>query len=448
MKGYFLKYTPHRTTLFLLTLSITFSLLSRAGTLPPGHTQSEANQTAVAAQNPLSRHQGANNECEYNVIVYLGGQNNLYPYGPYNMKQAAKLGSNKNVNFLVYLDLYTEKEIQLVEIHKDNIKVVQKLERTPKNATGTPFSLYSCLKWAITQYPAKRQALVLWNHGSGPLEPHRWGRSTPQRFFNPGKRGICFNNAYSEYLTCQDLAATLELASQELLGGKKFDVVGMDACVMAGVAVAEELKNVADLIVFSQDVELAPGWNYQLCFDQAVQKPLSPIDFCKNIVEGYRKEYAYITGDFTLSTVETRTFGKLYDNIDAVSKQLVTLLKGPERNNLLALLRRIRTREKTTTSFYDNNYIDLHHFYLSLFTALRNTAKSDSYDSLLSLINDGIKALETTVIHNTAGVSLPHARGLSIYFPTRWMHSSYPKTNFGANNAWKNFIEEYLGIAF
>ena len=39
-----------------------------------------------------------------------------------------------------------------------------------------PENLYDFAKWAITNYPAKHQALILWNHGSGIEDPHIWGK--------------------------------------------------------------------------------------------------------------------------------------------------------------------------------------------------------------------------------------------------------------------------------
>src|SRR5260370_280022 len=44
--------------------------------------------------------------------------------------------------------------------------------------------------------------------------------------------------------------------------GRKLDVVGFDACLMANTEVAHQLKDEADFLVGSQEVEGGAGWPY------------------------------------------------------------------------------------------------------------------------------------------------------------------------------------------
>jgi hypothetical protein len=54
--------------------------------------------------------------------------------------------------------------------------------------------------------------------------------------------------------------------------------------------------------------------------------------------------------------------------------------------------------------------------------------------------------MDQVVSANVAGSNMGNAHGLSIYFPTESMHSSYCKTEFAKTNTWPKFLERYLRL--
>lgn len=111
---------------------------------------------------------------------------------------------------------------------------------------GEPDTLSTFLSYAVDFASAERYALILWNHGGGPLY------------------GVCFDERFSEVST-SDVLTLSELATAlhgSPFGNKKLDLIGMDACLMGSLEVAYTVAPYADYMVASEELEPAFGWNY------------------------------------------------------------------------------------------------------------------------------------------------------------------------------------------
>ena len=63
-------------------------------------------------------------------------------------------------------------------------------------------------------------------------------------------------------------------------------------------------------------------------------------------------------------------------------------------------------------------------------------------DILKEALSDGMKLIENVVVANVAGSQAGAAKGLSIYFPKKSIHSSYAKTKFAQDSLWLDFLVE------
>lgn len=106
-----------------------------------------------------------------------------------------------------------------------------KLEETEQEA------LESFLEWAYENSQSDHYALILWSHG-------------PQLFLQPPPGGKTGDSA-SLYLTPKDLRTALE--SKKPPTGRKLDMIGFDACSMSMFEMAYELKDLAKLMIASQE---------------------------------------------------------------------------------------------------------------------------------------------------------------------------------------------------
>lgn len=92
---------------------------------------------------------------------------------------------------------------------------------------GDPATLKNFITWGVANYPADKYVLILWDHGSGAI----------------GTSGVAFGsdeNHGGDGLSLPELQQALQNAYATT--GKKFDVIGFDACLMATVEVASTIR--------------------------------------------------------------------------------------------------------------------------------------------------------------------------------------------------------------
>jgi len=106
------------------------------------------------------------------------------------------------------------------------------VENLGKADMSDPENLKNFLQWGIKNYPAKHYAVILASHGSGFL-------------------GSLSDYKSRRHMNLGDMARTFEEVKQKT--GIKPDLLVMDACLMAGVEAAHELKDAADFYLASQD---------------------------------------------------------------------------------------------------------------------------------------------------------------------------------------------------
>ncbi len=417
---------------------------------------------------------------DWNFIVYLAANNNLHPFSIKNLQQMTHVGSTDNINIVAQLDGYRQTEISRYFIEKNNPILIKSFEHNYETISGTTASLYNFVEWAIKTYPARHQALVLWNHGSGIKDPHIWGKKIMMhrdRFFvfnyetgllelnknllsDPEEddlknKGIAFNDTYETYITNQELQATLDKISQELLGGKKIDLLCMDACHMAMVEIGSQIKSAVNYMVASQEIEPGGGYNYIYLLEPFIKSSFTPIEFAQHVTHAYQLEYSNFNADFTQSAVNLNSLEKLEENIKQVSCMLVTLLEDQKIDQIARILRIIRMNWRYTTEFCDPDYIDFCHFYKSLSEKIRelsshglnNPEYTKRLNQLERFIDQGLNMIQNYIIKNASGINLPHAYGLSIYFPKRSIDSYYYKTEFDQKTNWTTFLVAYLKSA-
>lgn len=413
------------------------------------------------------------------IIIYMAADNDLRPFAARNIQQMSQVGSNENVTIVVHLDIRiagNKKITRRYLVEKDQVFHIDPYNPlTQQMDSGNPATLISCCEWAIKNYPADVYDLILWNHGTGILEPPHGKIINPMDLFvfNPSthrldldrtigfmdainniksekgeQRGVCWDDTTGNYLSNRKLDTALNTIRQNCLNGEKFGIIGFDACLEQMIEVSSFIKKHAHYMVGSEEVELGMGWNYETVLFPFLTTPLSTLSFAKHIVDAYERTYQSITNDYTLSAINLGSIILLEKNVDAVSKLLIEGLK----NQKMAFARAIKeSRNRLVCTYFDEpTYIDLHHFYKNL---LNNTKKlimdasprdQQIKNSLIDALTEGMELIEQFVVANTVGRNLKNARGISIYFPERNIHSSYKEASFLATNAWGTLLTNYI----
>ncbi|MGE0206454.1 MAG: clostripain-related cysteine peptidase [Candidatus Babeliales bacterium] len=415
---------------------------------------------------------------EWTFITYMAADNDLAPFARKNLKQQADVGSTQYINIVTQLDTRiagNKKITKRYYIEKDKyIATNEKDPHTQKMDSGLPATLIDCCKWAIQNYPARHYALVLWNHGSGAIDfgPRKSINPSPLFMFNPESnlleldrsipfidyihamyypdhRGICFDDSTGHYLSNQDLEYALRTICSTLLGGRKFDLICFDACLMAMLEIANIVKDFADFMPASEEVELGTGYNYYTILKPFETRSLDKKSFAQHIVQCYGAAYGNITKDYTQSALDLSCATALEQSVDRIAQYLIEALKI-QKNNTVREAIKISRHKLYCTYFDEPNYLDLHHL-LRNFAANSKKFEFTNQQSGKALVNDlheeikkALALLEKMVIANVSGKNLAQARGISIYFPERKIYPSYQKTKFAQSNNWFTLIKYFL----
>jgi len=410
----------------------------------------------------------------WTFIVFAAADNNLRDFASRNIKQMSMVGSNSNVHIAVHVDTRLsgqKKTTRRYYVEKNNpVQVDIVNEKIPMNS-GDPQTIISACRWAINEYPADHYMLVLWNHGTGIIDPYgrRHIDTNMMYTYNPttnnfeldrsigfidliealnDPKGICWDDSTGDFLTNQKLEFALNEIVTNQLNGKKFDIIAFDACLMSMVEIAEITKRYAHIQISSQEVEPGPGWKYDEALAPFIVGSPDARTLSSHIVNAFAKAYRPSGNhpgfvDFTQSALDLSMLDALEANIDSLGETLSQALQSDQKDiykNIIALSR----NKKNLTHFNEPTYVDLYHLYSNLLQQIKNRSlRNDTANQLIKILQDGQSIMKKTIINNVCGANLPNAKGISIFFPEKRIHPSYKKSNF-AKNSWIKFLTAYL----
>lgn len=427
------------------------------------------NEVTVVNDNSPTR-QLSKTSKEWTILVYMAADNNLSYFAWSNIKQMASVGSNNWINIIIQLnEPGNQKPTQRYLIEKDRAALLnaEQVNEGKKLDTGDPKTLIDFVTESYTQFPSKHLMLILWNHGTGCLDPfsaktynvselfqlnpsdmmlelNRENSSTAPILVEPGRRGICFDETYHSYLTNQKLNYALNAICTKIK--RKFDIIGLDACMMQMVEFCSLLSPYAQIAVGSQEVELGAGWNYKSILSIFNQPNVTSAELSKHITESYQRAYARLTHDYTLSAVDLTKIKNLEDNLDVVGSLLISCLKNQAETSVRQTLDYCRSKG-VCTCFDEPSYVDLGHLYKNILANIKNfrlISEPETVERLHSKLEAGLNILKEIVFAKVTGKNLLQASGLSIYFPSLRVHSSYAQVPFACKNRWAHFVYEYL----
>lgn len=391
---------------------------------------------------------------DWTVLVYAQANNSLYEYANKNFIDMASIGSTKNVNILVEYRQPNHQGGWRYQI--ENGQMVFDSCVALDSDGNNPQDLINSVRWAVTKCPAKKFSLVLWDHGCGILDPF-WGRhqawGNKSHFIDPEMvknnpriqisgitteaddiRGILFNEQSKTYMTNEQLTTALAQIKNSVLGGKKIDLLGMDACLMAMIEIGYQAKDYADILVSSEEVELARGWDYGSFLQLLKNDTLSPAQLAQGIVLTYDLYYKNRIQFYTQSAINLNAIAAVKQGLDNV----VTLAK--KCKDIRSVIKKSRSH---CLQFSAASYIDLYSFLEEFHKNLVASSKhNSSVSDLKKAINSCLTLIDGTIIAHAGGKNMSRAKGLSIYFPTSGIDTSYAKTDFAKESLWMNFLHD------
>lgn len=411
----------------------------------------------------------------YTVVVYMAARNDLFPFAGRNIKQMQQIGSNERLKLFIQFDMHKPGQSRLTKrFFIDEKHKIGQVGPDLCMDSGDINSLIDCVKCAHEMFPSDELVIILWNHGTGEIEPALQRAINPSELFtyNPknklielnrsvsfldhitgGKiefeddcKGICIDDSSGRYLTNQQLREGLEIISKDIIK-KKVAILACDACHMSGVGIMSPLKDYVEYFIGSQEVELGTGYNYAALFEPFVFSSLEKEAFACHFVSCFKDAYSRITQDFTHSAVNLSKIDLLEQNIDQIANHLIYGLQNQKNRSVKEALR--LSRHKSTT-FTETTYVDISHFFTNMLSYIERCELTDARETaafkktLSELLTTGHSLIGSIVIANTVGRNLQYAKGISIYFPETRIHKSYPQTDFALRTSWLNFLRSYV----
>ena len=136
---------------------------------------------------------------------------------------------------------------------------------------GSASTFQSFLEWGLTNYPAEKTGVILWNHGGA-------------------MQGVCYDENHSQdSLLNSEVKSALTGAFNKTGRKNKLEFIGYDACLMSVQDVADFNAPFFNYMIASEESEAGAGWDYDTWVDDLYKKS-STTTIMKAIIDGFIAE--------------------------------------------------------------------------------------------------------------------------------------------------------------
>jgi len=349
----------------------------------------------------------------WTIMIYLDADNDLSSWAMKDVQEMMNVGSTENVTYILQLDLRNV-PTRRYKVERDSLTL---LEEPGELNMAQGDTLRDFVVSTVRQYPAEHYALIAWNHGQG------W-KGTPmvKSMFND------YDNGQFLFYTSNDELAR-SLAEAQEATGVKLDILAIDACSMSVMEAAYEFRDVAGIMVASQELVSAFGWDYEDLFMRLYFFPkMTPAGLARAMVASFQGYYsrspyhnqtiAAIALDQKYSSDGQTDMTSLAEAVNDLALRLTALMDDPSsRAATLDLL----TAARAHVRGFEYIYVDLIDFCFLL--EGRTSSVEQTYNKIL-----------LAEYHGTAQAG---AHGLSIVFFDR----SIPAYELVYDPTYRNFDE-------
>jgi hypothetical protein len=390
----------------------------------------------------------------WTVMLYQDADDQVLEKDIYlDLNEAERVGSSKSVNIVAQMDrfragfqgdgdwtsarrYFVTQDNDLNQIHSQMVQDLGEVDM----ANGQ--TLVDFVQWAAKNYPADHYVLILSDHGMG--WPGGWSDPAPG---GSDPSSVPLTRRLGKNLYLMELDQALQQARTQA-GINKFDIIGLDACLMSQIEVMAALQPHANYAVASEEVEPSIGWAYAGFLGALVTNPdMSAADLSRLMVQSYiqddqrildpaaRADFmrggspmgnffdtpsisanqlsTQISRDATLTALDLNALPDLMNSFNAFAYQL--------QNDDQQLIAQARSYAQSYTSLFGEqvqpSYIDLGNFVLLM---QANTSDASTKQAAGAVI----ASLQKMVLAEKHGASRKGSTGLAVYFPNSTLYSS------------------------
>lgn len=384
--------------------------------------------TTPPADTPASN---TGDEADWTVLVYLDGDNDLEAEALDDFGEMATVGSSDQVHVLVQLDRIRSDE-DWDDTSNNNWGGVKRF-RVTKGATPTkayqsedigeqnmadPETLVDFATWGIENYPARRYALIFWDHGAA------W----------PGIASD--DTSDGDMLTLPEIAEAFETIGEDT-GVTSFDLIGFDACLMGQIDVLQAVAPYGKVAIGSADLEPGEGWAWNHWLAELQKDPdqdaavIAPA-IIKSFMAFYKQEDET---SVTLAAFDLTEVAAMTTSLDELSLAMLD-----DMQNAYKVVGAARSyAAEYAAGDKDVSAIDLGGFARSL---IAEGAEGRIADAAKKLDN----AIKSARIYHGRGSDHPTSTGISLYFPktAKLYDKSYVESSpMTQDTHWDEFLQAF-----
>ena len=334
-------------------------------------------------------------ECEWNVLVYLCGTDLESKEGlaTQNLLAVASTIPNGSVNLLVQtggtkqwdpaekmgMGIANDR-LQRWYYGTDGFELVDEAEDASMSDART---LSDFIRWGRENYSAKKNLLVLWDHGGG------------------SSTGLILDENYDD-----SIMPVYELENALREGGTHFDLILTDTCLMASLEMCQALVPYADYLAASEEVMAGDGTDYNRWVQYLYDRPeCDAVQLGKRICD-YTQEYytetdqAETAGSFTMSLIDLSRIDAVAEAFNAFIHDVADLVQDPDA-----------FYDYAQATYYAENYM-LNTMY-DLFDLSRRAESGGISGKVTHAVQD---AVEDAVVYNLRSKNHIFSHGLSVYY--------------------------------
>jgi hypothetical protein len=362
----------------------------------------------------------------WTILVYMDADNDLEQYAFDDINSMETVGSTAGMSVIVFVDFwngalapYTGAECyQITRDFNESLiaspQLVTPLPSEPDMADWQ--TLRDFIVFGQAYAPANSYLLVIWDHGEG--------------FY-----GVCLDETSGYSMGIDGLAQALSGALERL------DVVAFDACMMAQLEVAYQVRNCTDVLVFSEAGIPVTGFPYEdILATVSTNTSAAPEQIADWMVSDYTQAYGpggryysqYRT-DVCLSAVRTSSLDLVVGALD----DLAGTLMQPWFLN--AYFDNLCYARAATQSFDRPDFMDLGNFANNTADWLYGTPAQAKAEALRI-------ELYFAVFSENHLEGLPRATGLAVSFADTVERYSYLLNLTIARCRWYDFMSDFTFV--
>ncbi len=265
----------------------------------------------------------------YTIMVYMNGSDLESENGSATDDLIEMLESgldSKNANLVLFTgganrwqnDIVPENECVIWEIEDGNLNRITGVGLVNM---GDPGTLSSFIDFSITNFPADKYGLILWDHGGGSIA----GYGKDEKYNDSNLMLLAMNYAFEKSLLSKD----------------KLEFLGFDSCMMATVEMAVIASNYAKYLIASEETEPDQGWDYSFLAELNNNPKMDGVDFGKTITDYFIKFYGEDPiEDLTLSVTDLSKVDRVMGEMGKLMNECSNVLIDNNFSNFRTLAKK------------------------------------------------------------------------------------------------------------